>query len=250
LKSFRRPQEPARGRRYVALACLALGIISNPPPLRAFQADGAAVLAPLEARIAADPDNLRAGSEYRQAVIRLGAYDRAIQFFEQLVMDHPSASNARLNFGFAYVDKIPVAGSITQVILANNALNEFTKSVELRAAWIALYTRGNSYLYWPKIFGRASLGVADLELAMQMQKADRKRSHHVRTYIALGDGHWKMDDLDKARAVWAEGLMEFPENAHLKARLSKSGDDLKAVMDDFYDITKRIDTSLEELWAE
>jgi tetratricopeptide (TPR) repeat protein len=234
----------------VALACLALAIVSSPAPLRAFQADGAAVLAPLEGRLAADPDNLRAGSEYRQAVIRLGAYDRAIQFFGKLVMDHPNASNARLNFGFAYVDKVPAAGSITQVILANNALNEFTKSVELRAAWIALYTRGNSYLYWPKIFGRTSLGVADLEVAMKMQKADRKRSYHVRAYIALGDGHWKMDDLDKARAAWTEGLKEFPENLQLKARLSKNGDDLKAVLDDAYDITKRIDTSLEELWAE
>jgi len=234
----------------VAPACLALAIASSPAPLWAFQADGAAVLAPLEARLVADPDNLRAGSEYRHAVIRLGAYDRAIQFFEKLVMDHPNASNARLNFGFAYVDKVPAAGSITQVILANNALNEFTKSVELRAAWIALYTRGNSYLYWPKIFGRAPLGVADLEGAMKMQKADRKRSYHFRTYIALGDGYWKVDDPDKARAVWADGLKEFPENPQLKARLSKNGDDLKAVMDDAYDITKRIDTSLEELWAE
>lgn len=233
-----------------ALAWIALTSVCVPPRLRASQADGAAVLAPLEGRLVADPDNLRAGSEYRQAVIRLGAYDRAIQFFEQLVMDHPNAANARLNFGFAYVDKVPVAGSITQVILANNALNEFTRSVALRPAWIALYTRGNSYLYWPRIFGRAALGVADLEEAMKMQKADRKRPHHVRTFIALGDGYWKMDDLDKARALWSEGLREFPDNPQLKMRLSKTGDDLKAVLDDAYDITKRIDTSLEELWAE
>ncbi|OFV92121.1 MAG: hypothetical protein A3H28_07380 [Acidobacteria bacterium RIFCSPLOWO2_02_FULL_61_28] len=218
---------------------------------RAVQAeDAASVLPPLEAQLASDPDNLRSGSEYRRAVIRMGEYDRAIKFFEKLVADHPNAANAHLNYGFAYVDKVPVAGSITQVILANNALGEFAKSVALRPTWIGLYTRGNSYLYWPKIFGRASLGVADLEEAMKMQKADRKRRHHVRTYIALGDAHWKTDDLDKARAVWEEGLKQFPDHPQLKARLDKNGDDLQAVMDGVYDITKRIDTTLEELWAE
>ena len=234
-----------------ALAWLASAIAFGPRFLQEVRAeDAASVLPPLEAQVAADPDNLRAGSEYRRAVIRMGEYDRAIKFFEKLVADHPNAANAHLNYGFAYVDKVPVAGSITQVILANNALGEFAKSVAVRPTWIALYTRGNSYLYWPKIFGRASLGVADLEEAMKMQKADRKRRYHVRTFIALGDAHWKTDDLDKARAVWEEGLKQFPDNPQLKARLDRNGDDLKAVMDGVYDITKRIDTTLEELWAE
>ena len=72
----------------------------------------------------------------------------------------------------------------------------------------------------------------------------------MRTYIALGDGYWKLDELDKAKAIWSEGLAQFPNNAALKARLFKQGDDLKAVEDDTYDITKRIDTSLQELWAD
>jgi tetratricopeptide (TPR) repeat protein len=235
------------------LALLALSTVCVPPQLRALQLDvapAAAALESMEARLASDPDNLQLGSQYRKEIIRLKEFDRAIEFFEKLVASHPNGANTALNYGFSYVDKVPAAGSITQVILANNALGQFTKSIELRPSWIGLYTRGNSYLYWPKIFGRASLAVADLEAAMKMQKADRKRAYHVRTYVALGDGHWKMDELDKARAVWTEGLREFPGNAQLTARLSKSGDELKAVMDDAYDITKRIDTSLEELWAE
>lgn len=236
---------------YMALVWMASAVALGTGLLPAVRAeDAASVLPPLEAQLVADPDNLRAGSQYRQAAMRLKEFDRAIQFFGKLAADHPNAASAHLHYGFAYVDKIPVAGSITQVILANNALNEFTKSVELRPTWIAFYTRGNSYLYWPKIFGRASLGVADLEEAMKMQKADRKRRYHVRTFIALGDGYWKIDDLEKARAIWAEGLKQFPDNPQLKARLEKNGDDLKAMMDDAYDITKRIDTSLEELWAD
>jgi tetratricopeptide (TPR) repeat protein len=208
-----------------------------------------AAMAAMETKLSADADNLRLGSEYREIAIQSGEYDRAIAFLQQLVADHPDKANAHLNFGFAYVDKIPVAGSITQVILANNALQEFTKSIDLRKSWIALYTRGNSYLYWPKVFGRAPLGVADLEAAMKLQKADAKKSFYVRTYLALGDGYWKTDDETKAKQVWAEGLKEFPSNSSLKARMAAEGDDLQAIIDDTYDITKRVDTSLKELWG-
>lgn len=209
-----------------------------------------AALSAMETKLSAEPDNLRLGSEYRQLAIRSSEYDRAIAFLEQLVADHPDDANAHLNYGFAYVDKIPVAGSITQVILANSALGEFTKSIELQRSWIALYTRGNSYLYWPKIFGRAPLGIADLEAAMKLQKADSKKSYYVRSYLALGDGYWKTDNLAKAKQVWAEGLKEFPSSAALQARLAAEGDDLQAIIDDTYDITKRVDTSLVELWRD
>lgn len=235
-------------RTLSAAAALVLwSVLATAVPARA--EDPIAVLSAMETQLTGDPDNLRLGSKYRQAVIQSNQYDRAIAFLEQLVADHTKAANAHLNFGFAYVDKIPAAGSITQVILANNSLNEFTKSIELKQSWIALYTRGNSYLYWPVMFGRAPAGVADLEAAMKLQKSDRKKSYHVRTYIALGDGYWKTDDLAKAKQVWAEGLKQFPANAALRARVSAEGDALKSVIDDTYDITKRVDTSLEELWA-
>lgn len=208
-----------------------------------------AALDPLETALAGSPNDLRAANDYRMTVIQTGQYDRAISFFEKLVADHPSAANAHLNYGFSYVDKIPAAGAITQVILANNALRQFTKALELEPTWIGYYTRGNSYLFWPRIFGRTPLGLADLEEAMKIQKADRKRSYHVRTYIALGDGHWKMDDLAKATEVWQEGLNQFPDNEILKTRLSKQGDELKAIIDAAYDPAKRVDTSLHDLWT-
>jgi tetratricopeptide (TPR) repeat protein len=211
--------------------------------------DYSTALAKFEAALAADSDNIRYGSEYRQAVIQVKAYDRCLSFFEKLVTDHPSASNVYLNYGLAYVDKIPDAGSITQVILANKALTLFTKSIELKSSWIGYYTRGNSYLFWPRIFNRTHLGVADLETALKMQKADQKRSYHVRVYISLGDGYWKMDNLEKAKETWREGLKLFPDNAQLKARLSKQGDELKEFIDSVFDINKRVDTNLQELWV-
>lgn len=205
-------------------------------------------LSKLEASLSGEPDNLRYGSEYRQAVIQSKEYDRSLKFFEKLVADHPASGNAYLNYGFAYVDKIPVAGSITQVILANTALSHFSKSIELQPSWIGYYTRGNSYLYWPKIFNRAHLGVEDLEQCMKLQKADKPRSYHVRAYISLGDGYWKMDDTPKAKVIWQEGAKLYPDNAQLKARLSKDGDELKTYIDDVLDPNKRVDTDLHEIW--
>jgi hypothetical protein len=59
-----------------------------------------------------------------------------------------------------------------------------------------------------------------------------------------------MDELEKAKQTWAEGLREFPSDDALRARVSAEGDALKAVIDDTYDISKRVDTSLQEIWAE
>jgi len=85
----------------------------------------------LELAITDDPDNLRYASEYRQAIIRRKEFDRSIEFFEKLLISNPSSANLHLNYGFAYVDKIPVVGSITQVILANTA------SASLPRLWIS-----------------------------------------------------------------------------------------------------------------
>ena len=209
----------------------------------------AAALPLFESALAADPDDLKSANEYRKAVIRTKEYDHAIAFFDKLTAKHPQAAYAWLNFGYTYVDKIPDAGSITQVILANDALTNFSKSIELKRTWIALFTRGNSYLYWPKIFGRAPLGLADLEAAVGIsQKEPKQRSVYVRAWIALGDAYWKTEQPEKAKATWREGLKLFPNNPELKARLARDGDDLEKYIYDQLDPNKRVDTNLAPLW--
>jgi tetratricopeptide (TPR) repeat protein len=241
-----------------ALSGAAAAALNGAAPERDYEAgmkalaakDFDTALARLEAAVAADPDSLRYASEYRQAVIRAGAYDRAIDFFEKLVAAHSRSANAYLNYGYAYVDKIPSAGSITQVLLANTALAQFSRSIELEPTWLALYTRGNSYLYWPAIFGRAPMGIADLEKAADLvRKTDKRRKVHARTWVALGDGHWRLSDAEKARAMWSEGLKLFPGEPQLTARLERKGADLDAYITAELDPNKRVDTDLKSLWA-
>jgi tetratricopeptide (TPR) repeat protein len=204
----------------------------------------------LELAIIEDPDNLRYASEYRQAIIRHKEFDRSIEFFEKLLADHPASANLHLNYGFAYVDKIPIAGSITQVILANTALGEFSKAVDLQSSWLAYYTRGASYLFWPKIFNKAPSGVADLEKALAIQKNGPRKPYYVRAYVALGDGYCKMEETDKARAAWQEGLRQFPDSMQLKDRLSLHGDELVKLIENNFDPNKRVDTDLREIWSD
>jgi tetratricopeptide (TPR) repeat protein len=210
--------------------------------------DYATALRYLESAVSAEPDNVRYASEYRQAAIQSKEFDRSLQLFGKLAGEHPASANVHLNWGFAYVDKIPAAGSITQVILANNALKEFTKAVELQPDWINYYTRGMSYLFWPKVFSRASFGVDDLNHALKLQETQPQKSYYVKTYIGLGDGYWKTDDLKKARDTWKKGLKKFPGNADLKARLEQEADQLQTTIEAAFDPNKRVDTDLRELW--
>lgn len=204
-----------------------------------------------EAALQADPGDLRYGSDYRQAIIRIESYDRCLAFFEKLTGSHPQVANAFLNYGFAYVDKIPAAGAITRVLLANTALQQFTKALEIETSWLGLYTRGNTYLYWPKVFNRAALGVADLEAAYEVQKSEhRSRLAHALVFVALGDGYWKTDQIGRARETWEQGLAPFPESEYLKQRLSLEGEELAAYLNAELDPNKRVDTDLSLLWVD
>src|SRR4051794_25728181 len=130
-------------KRFCTLLLLA---VCAAPPLRATAFDDAmkavaahddaAALPLFESALNGDPDNLQYSNEYRKAVIRTREHDRAIDFYGKLTAAHPQAAFAWLNYGYAYVDKIPDAGAVTQVILANDALTDFSKSLELKKSWI------------------------------------------------------------------------------------------------------------------
>jgi len=210
-----------------------------------------AALESFENALRAEPDSIRYGSEYRQAVIQAEAYDRCLAFFAELTTVHPDAANAFLNYGMAYVDKIPSAGSISQVLLANTAIGYFSKLLEVRTTWLGLYTRGRSHLFWPKVFNRTHLGVADLEQAYEMQQAGmKKRSLHVRVFEALGDGYAKTDDFEKARSIWKKGLLDFPGHQGLEERLALDDEAVAAYIFDLMDPNKRADTDLSSVWAD
>lgn len=211
----------------------------------------------LEQATAAAPDDLVVGTDYRQAVIKAAAasnvepYNRCVALFQKLVLEHPKAANAYLNLGFATVDRIPVEGAITQVILADKALTYFGKALEIEPTWLGFYSRGHAYLFWPPIFGRVDSGISDLEkaVAIAREKGDHK-NYYARSWAALGDGFWRKEDLARAREIWKEGLALYPNDEELKARFSRTD---PATLDSFlkahYDTTVRVSTSLNEIYG-
>lgn len=213
--------------------------------------DLATALDRLERATAADPATLRYGAEYRQVAIRAEAYDRSIELFERLAAEHPGSPAVHLQWGYAHVDKIPAAGAVTGVILANKALTHFSRAIELEESWLALYTRGNSYVYWPAIFGRTQLAVDDLEKAVAISEEEGPaKPYHAHAYAALGDAWWRLEDLEAAREVWRRGLERIPGAPPLEERLALDGEALDAYLDDHYAIGNRVDTSLRELREE
>ena len=122
-----------------------------------------------------------------------------------------------------------------------------SKSLELKPKWIGYYARAQVSLYFPKVFGKAKSALADLEEALALQSKRTREPYFVRTYVSLGDAEWKLDNLEKARAIWKDGLAKFPSDPSLESRLSKSGKDLERLIDDELDRKKRADTDLSPL---
>jgi tetratricopeptide (TPR) repeat protein len=263
------------GSRSGRILALALSVVMSVPSLASAAADaqalhkqGLASLAArdwkvavdtLEAATAAAPDDIVIGTDYRQAVIGAAAaakvldpYNRCVAFFEKLVVDHPQSANAFLNLGFANVDKIPAEGAITQVLLANRALTQFGKALELEPSWLGYYSRGHAYLFWPPIFGRVEAGIADLEqaVAISKKKGDRQ-AYYARAWAALGDGFWRLENIDRAREIWKQGLSAYPDDPELKARAGRADRaELDAYLLAHYDTTVRVATSLNEIFGD
>ncbi len=212
--------------------------------------DMAAALSNFEEAVRQDPDDLRFAAEYRQAIIKADEYDRALEFFADVAEKAKPSANLLLNYGFCYVDKLPTEGAVTQVIRANQALEKFTAALEVEETWLGLYTRGNSYLFWPPIFGRAPLGVADLTRAVELAKTLESKPYHARAWAALGDGYWRVDDLEKARATWREGLKLFPESKLLQERLSLDDAALNVYLEETFEVGRRVNTDLREIWEQ
>lgn len=224
--------------------------------------DGAIEL--LQQATARAPNDLLIGTDYRQAVIARAetldtkrgqvkkAYERCVKFFAALAKAYPDAPNAHLNYGFSMVDKIPAEGAITRVILANDSLTEFGKALELDPSWLGYYSRGHAYLFWPPIFGRVEMGIADLERAVAIAKeAGDHQPYYARAWAALGDGFWRLDNVEQARQVWQQAAAVYPDDAELQARLEREDRaKLDAYLETHYDTGVRVGTHLHEIYGD
>ena len=215
--------------------------------LWAAAADGAvlATLQRFEVEIAQQPEDLVLASEYRQAAVATGQFDRSIDFFEKLARRKGSGPNVQISLALALVDKAPAVGEVRRTYVGFDAMNALTRAIAQQPSALAYYIRGRINLDYDKlIFHRTDKGVADLEQALTLVTPATSPSLVARIYTSLGDGYYKLDDPARAQGAWTAGLHARPDDAELQARIEKSGTALRDLVHDALAPSRRVDTSL------
>jgi hypothetical protein len=226
---------------YVAALSLAIGLL----------AADAAQLGTLETRLAAKPEDLKAGAEYRQIAIADNAYDRSIAFFEGLSARPNAGPHVYLNLALAYIDKIPTVSAFRRISIGNKATQAATRSIELQPSEVAYAVRGMVNLRFEKgFYHRTPQGVADLERALRLSKAHPRSPYVARIYLALGDGYWRLKNPMKAREIWQGGSGLFPADAQLRQRLTSPDAVVTDTINQTLDAGARVDTSLKEVFQD
>ena len=199
----------------------------------------------VEQAVQRDPENLQLAAEYRQLAIAARAFDRPIDVLEKLAKQKGSGPNVHISLAFAYVDKVPTSGDIRRLYLGRDAMNALTRSIAQRPTVLAYYVRGVINLFYNSfIFHRTGKGVADLAAALGLVTSETPPLLVSRVYVALGDGYSRLDNLAKAREVWAAGLAKFPTDEALKSRLHSEGETLRDIVTTALTASRRLDTSL------
>jgi len=208
---------------------------------------GATRLTALETALAQHPDSLRLGAEYRQLIIATAGYDRAIKMFDRLSKDPRGGANRFVNLALAYVDKVPVAGTIRQAMLGRDAINAATHAIEIEPDPLPYLIRGTVNLYYDRaIFHRTDKGIADLEQARALAAHDPQFPLE-RVLVTLGDGYWRFNQPAKAREIWREGLTRYPSSERLQQRLDCASERaLNDIVERALDAAVRVDTTLHE----
>ncbi len=141
-----------------------------------------------ERAIAAEPEDLKLGADYRQLTLDAGLFDRAIDFFRAMASRPGSGPNVKINLALAYADKVPPAGDIRRLYLGRDAMNALTRSIAERPSVLAYYFRGRINLYYNRfIFHRTDKGVADPRAGAVGGPEPRRRRPSSRVCTALGD---------------------------------------------------------------
>ncbi|MEM7052657.1 MAG: FG-GAP-like repeat-containing protein [Acidobacteriota bacterium] len=188
---------------------------------------------------------------YRQEAVTYGAFDRAVDFFEDFVDERPQDDWVRFELHSAYIDKLPTCGGLAAIVckgtLARKALDQADYLIEKYPDhWPAYYMRGLNHLHWPRGLRHSDDAAEDLERAIELAEtsADEAEEQRILSWVALGDALAKDGRVAEAREAWQEGFRLYPVGP-LEERLAVEGDDqVKAFVEDQRTLERRIDTNL------
>lgn len=187
---------------------------------------GAAEAAPFDAKAAfaklTGDDLTRAEKEALWVELRkAGKLDEVIAEYEALAASDPKNPEAQVALGQAYLQKIFEVGSGPEAgVWATKADKAFDSALALDDAnWEARFSKATSLSFWPPIFGKQAEAIRHFEILAAQQSHMTKDPQFVQTHLWLGNLYQQSGQMEKAVAAWQQGLLLFPDNAELKAKL-------------------------------
>jgi len=229
-------------------------------PQRAVPAMSAAeldrLLTEMEGELRGSLAGYKIASSYRARCADYGQQDRAIKFFESLIVHPATQQRARLELACALVDKIPTCGGMAAIVskgtLARKSLDQLDAYLEREPeSWVGYYTRGMNHLHWPRALRHSDDAAADLRRCLELQAREgggAAKPYYLRPHVALGDALTKAKAYAEARAAWRVGQQHFPDARALAERLAIEDDvELLKYVEEQRSLERPIDTDLSFL---
>ncbi|MCP3914333.1 MAG: hypothetical protein GY711_02120 [bacterium] len=172
-----------------------------------------------------DLDDLKR-EELWQAVREAGRIDELIEHLEAAAEAAPGDTEAQLDLGVAYLQKIqevgagPLAG-----VLADKADGAFDQALTVDPEhWEARFHKAVALSFWPPVFGKQNESIQQFEILIEQQAGTTPQGHHAQTHLLLGNMYQQIGNTEKALAAWQQGLQMFPNNEALLAQVELVGD--------------------------
>lgn len=85
--------------------------------------------------------------------------------------------------------------------------------------WDARFSKAVSYSFWPPVFGKQQAAIDHFEILVGKQANMAPRPEFAQTYLFLGNMYEQSGNAAKAKEAWNLGLAAFPQDRDLRRRL-------------------------------
>lgn len=190
---------------------------SRQTPSDAGKVEAVKALEEMEKAISLNPSELSDQLKYVDEASKQGQFDRAIEFLKQLVAANKNNANLCYSLARIMVHRVSASDNVAeQASLTFQAIDSLNQAIELdHGHWHARLLRGMLYSRFPKPFDKSQEAMSDFETLIQQQSKLRKRPDFVYPFIHLSKLYIRTNQDEKARALVAEGLRQFPGNREL-----------------------------------
>jgi tetratricopeptide (TPR) repeat protein len=147
--------------------------------------------------------------------------DEYLETIERLCAADPENDDLQVALGNAYLQKLFGVGNTPEAgEYAYKSDAAFDRALEIDDQnWNARFTKAVSLSNWPAFMGRGPEAIENFEILIDQQATQPSRPEFAMTYLFLGNLHQAAGSLDKAIAVWKQGLALFPSSEGLQRAL-------------------------------